>query len=322
MTKICAGCGVVLQYNDKEQKGYIPENKYVMSSYCQRCFKMTHYGINSLDETPYTNEELIEKLYENPKFTLFLIDFLNINDDVINLFKKIKVEKALVINKCEMLPNFFAKNKISEFLKDNYQINEDIILKGDNGSRDYGIIYDYINKNKLKEVYLVGLSNVGKSTLINDLIRLTKSDNLYLTVNKKKNTTLDFIKLDLPSFTIIDTPGFIFENYLQIPTSKKIKSYIFQMKQGERLDLTNEYFIEVSNDSNINYFTNYINEKTIKKNFKNYIEGQTKIEIPENCDLIILGVGFIRFKNKATIKTNIDTKHLKVRKSLFGRVYE
>ena len=28
MTKICVGCGVTLQYNDKEKLGYIPENKY------------------------------------------------------------------------------------------------------------------------------------------------------------------------------------------------------------------------------------------------------------------------------------------------------
>ena len=241
MTKICVGCGVTLQYNDKEKLGYIPENKYDTSSYCQRCFKMTHYGVNSLDENPYSNKELIKKINQNPKFTLFLIDFLNINEDIIKIFKEIKGEKALIINKCEMLPTFLNKNIIAKFLKGNYQISEDIILKGENGSREYGVIYDYIKNKNLKEVYLLGLSNVGKSTLINDLIHLTNSDNNLLTVNKTKNTTLDFINIELPSFTLIDTPGFIINEYLQVPISKKIKSYIFQMKQGETLNITNEY---------------------------------------------------------------------------------
>lgn len=319
MIKKCAGCGVVLQSKKQDELGYIPENKYENSSYCQRCFKMTHYGINSIDNNPYANEEIIKKINNNKKFTFFLIDFLNINDEVIKLFLQINCEKALIINKCEMLPNFLNKNKISDFLKNNYNIKEDIILKGDNGSREHEMIYDYINKRNLKELYLVGLSNVGKSTLINDLIKLTKSDVPKVTVNKKKNTTLDFNTIELPTFTIIDTPGFIVDNYLQEPSSKKIKSYIFQMKENETLNLTKHFFITLESNSNLNYFTHYLNEKTIKKNFKTNLNFKTEMEIPENSDLIILGLGFIRFKNKTKIKTNIDEKHLKIRTSLFGR---
>lgn len=319
MIKKCAGCGVVLQYQEKEVLGYIPEDKYENSLYCQRCFKMTHYGINSIDDNPYANDEIIKRINNNPKFTIFLIDFLNINDEVIKLFLQVKCEKALIINKCEMLPKFLNKNQISEFLKKNYSIQEDIILKGSNGSREYEEIYDYINKKNLKELYLVGLSNVGKSTLINDLIKLTKSDIPKVTVNKKKNTTLDFNTIKLSSFTIIDTPGFIINNYLQEPSSKKIKSYIFQMKENETLNLTKDFFISFSSNTNLNYFTHYLNEKTIKKNYKTNLHHLTEMEIEKNSDLIILGLGFIRFKTKTKIKTNIDKKHLKIRPSLFGR---
>lgn len=318
MTKKCAGCGIILQYSNKDESGYIPENKYNDASYCMRCFKMTHYGVKSYEQQPLKNEEIINKINEKNIHTIFLIDFLNINDEIIKLFNKISATKTLVINKCEMLPKFLKKNNLIEFMKEEYKINENIILKGKLGSRDYEIIYDYLIKNNIKEFTLVGLSNVGKSTLINDLIKHTKSDNLKLTVNKCENTTLDFVELNLSDFKILDSPGFIINN-LQIEKSKKIKSYIFQMKENEILNLTNELYLQTEKSVNINYFTNYLYEKKIKKNYKININLENKIKIPKNSDLILKGLGFITFNEETTILTNIDESFLKVRKSLFRR---
>ena len=226
MTKKCAGCGITLQFNNELELGYIPENKYTNSSYCMRCFKMTHYGVNSFDEAPLQNEQLIKKINEKNIHTIFLIDFLSITNEVINLFKSITNPKTLVINKCEMLPKFVKKNIIIEYLKHEFKIKDNIILKGIHASRDYEQIHDYLINNNIKECLLVGLSNVGKSTLINDLIKHTKSEKPKLTVNKIENTTLDFIDIDLNGFKIIDTPGFILKDSINIPNSKKIKSFI------------------------------------------------------------------------------------------------
>ena len=62
MTKKCAGCGIILQFKDEKALGYIPEKKYENALYCMRCFKMTHYGVQSNDNAPYQNEELINKI--------------------------------------------------------------------------------------------------------------------------------------------------------------------------------------------------------------------------------------------------------------------
>lgn len=318
MIKKCAGCGVILQSDDKNKVGFVPEKKYIDANYCMRCFQMTHYGNNSNFITPYNNNELIDKINEYNKFTIFLIDFLQITNEVINLFKHINNDKVLVINKCEVLPKFLNRDRLINSIKSDFNIDS-ILLKGSNGSKEYEKIYDYLIKNNIKECLFAGVSNVGKSTLINDLMRLTKSDNLKLTVNKKENTTLDFVKLDMKDFVIIDTPGFILNNTLDIEKSKKIKSFIFQMKKDETLNIWDNFYINFDRDTNINYFTNYLYEKKIKKNYSKKLNYVTEIKIPKNYDLVIRGLGFITFKSDTIIKTNIDEKYLIVKKSIFWR---
>jgi len=280
---------------------------------------MTHYGVQSNDNAPYQNEELINKINEKNIHTFFLIDFLNITEDILKLFKKITTPKTLIVNKCEMLPKFLKQESLINLIKQEFAIQNDIIVKGNNGSREYEIIYDYIQKKQITECLFVGMSNVGKSTLINDLIKLTKSEKPHLTVNKKENTTLDFVEIDMNQFKVIDTPGFVLEDYLDIPKSKKIKSYIFQMKEDETLNLTNNCYLKCENTVNLNYFTNYLYEKSIKKNFKTKLEFLTELKIPKNHDLIIKGLGVITFKEETIVKTNIAEKYLNIKKSIFRR---
>ena len=41
MTKYCKGCGAKLQNDDKDAIGYVPT---LDASYCERCFRIRHYG--------------------------------------------------------------------------------------------------------------------------------------------------------------------------------------------------------------------------------------------------------------------------------------
>ena len=315
MIKYCSGCGIKLQTINKNEEGYIPENKYIESLYCQRCFRMTHYGDLSKDNTLYNELDLINKINEKNNFTLFLVDFLCISNEVINLFRKINTPKCLIVNKCEILPKFLKREKLKEYLKDNYNIDE-VIIKG-NKNREASIILNYLNKNNVRYANLVGLSNSGKSTLINDLLDLKMSNTPRLTVNKKENTTLDFITIKVDdSLTLIDTPGFI-KPTINIKKGKKIRSFIFQMKENETLNLTEDLYINFSNDCNINFFTDYNNERVIKKNYKS-LDYIYELDIDPSTDLVILGLGFISFKSGTRIKTNISKEYLSLRKSIFG----
>ena len=319
MIKKCLGCGITLQTTNKKEKGYIPLEKYDNASYCQRCFRLTHYGEEIKMSTPYSSKEIINKINKTPHLTLFLTDFLNLTEEVFKLYHEIKTPKILIVNKCEILPKFLKKEKLINYLRDTFKVNDKIIIKGDKGSREAERVCNFIEKNQTSKIYLVGLSNSGKSTLINDLAHLLNSKIPKLTTSKNFNTTLDFLEINLtPTMTLIDTPGFFMENTLNIKKGKKIKSFVFQMKENETLNLTEEVYLKTKNTCNITYFTDISNERVIKKNYKQGQTYSTELKIKKNEDLIINGLGFLTFKQDTVIFTNIDKSFLNVRISIFG----
>ena len=87
MTKKCLGCGVTLQDTDESALGYTPK----LSNYlCMRCFKLKHYGENLNNGKVQDNDNIIKFINNKKRTVLFLVDFLNINSEVIKYFKKIK----------------------------------------------------------------------------------------------------------------------------------------------------------------------------------------------------------------------------------------
>lgn len=321
MTKVCLGCGITLQTTNKSAKGYIPPKKYSNSDYCERCFRLTHYGEVKTIDKPYTEDEIIKKINNNPHLTLFLTDFLNITEEVFVLYHKIKTPKILIINKCEILPKFLKREKLIEYLRKYFNITDKIIIKGEKGSRNALSVLHFLEKNATSQTYLVGLSNSGKSTLINDLAQLLNSKIPKLTTSKNFNTTLDFLEINLnTNLTLIDTPGFCLNPIIDIKKGKKVRSFVFQMQENESLNITNEYYITITNKCNVNYFTDIANERVIKKNYKKDKTYISEIKIKKDEDLIINGLGFINFKQTTLLKTNIDKSYLSVRKSIFSKL--
>ena len=324
MNKICFGCGTPFQTEDKEAKGYVPAGKINDAKYCMRCFRMMHYGEQSEVDTPKDAKEIIRKVNKDNKFVIFLVDYLNINKYVIDLFQSIKNNKVLVINKCELLPNSITYDMLRNYIKDIYNINSDIKLKG--GTTNHGVksIYKYLMDNNIHEAYLLGISNSGKSTFINDMADILESKINKINTNKHANTTLDFMRVKLNNeLTLIDSPGFIMPDSLNHDvTNKDIKMLSFNMKDDETIQLlNNKYYIKVEKGTPLTLMTNYNSDNLIKKYYKD-VELTDELNINDNQDLVIYGIGIVRFKNSTNIKTNIPTNSIEIRDSIFGGYYE
>ena len=325
MNKICFGCGAKLQSIDKEKIGYIPENKLSTSSYCMRCFRMIHYGEQVIVNTPKDKKEIVNKINKDNKFVIFLVDFLNINKDIMDFYKSIKKEKLLVINKCELIPKHVKKETFRKYIKEEYEVNGEIKLKGGTITHGAKSILNYLEKNSIKETYVVGITNAGKSTLINDLIKETNTDVSTITVNNKKNTTIDFIRVNLKNgMTLIDSPGIVFDDFISNDVvDKNIEAINFNMKENETLGiLDNRFYIKVTKPTSLTIYTNVADRKLAHKVFKKQLKLNNNLKLNDNSDIVLKGIGFISVKNKTDIETNIDSKYIEVRNSMFGRVYE
>lgn len=300
MTK-CVGCGIKLQEKDKNELGYTPN---LNNALCERCFKLKNYNILTNKGINIDNDKLINKINELNTCVLFLVDFINLDSEVIDAYKKIKSKKTLIITKADIIPKNIKYQKLIQNIKNIYDIKEDLILTSSKTKLNIKTITKICLEEK--NICLAGFTNAGKSSLINALVG---SD---ITVSKKSNTTQDFIKLNVDGINIYDAPGFMSKiNRENIPRSI-IRPITYQFPSKHYL-LIQDIKLNILENAN---FTIYVcNEANIirRKETENV---ECKIIVPKNSDVIIKGFCFINFKNTCMISLN--TKDYEIRPSIVG----
>lgn len=300
MTK-CVGCGIKLQEKDKNELGYTPN---LNNALCERCFKLKNYNILTNKGINIDNDKLINKVNELNTCVLFLVDFINLDSEVIDTYKKIKSKKILIITKADIIPKNIKYQKLIQNIKNIYEIKEDLILTSSKTKLNIKTITKICLEEK--NICLAGFTNAGKSSLINALVG---SD---ITVSKKSNTTQDFIKLNVDGINIYDAPGFMSNiNRENIPRSI-IRPITYQFPSKHYL-LIQDIKLNILENSN---FTIYVgNEANIIRRKENE-NVECKIIVPKNSDVIIKGFCFINFKNTCMISLN--TKDYEIRPSIVG----
>lgn len=296
----CKGCGIILQSEDKKKIGYTPDIK---NELCQRCFKLKNYNTLINNGINIDNDKLIKKINSLNVYVLFLVDFLNIDSEAMDLYKKIKVNKTLVITKEDIIPKNIIKDRLIKNIKDIYEISEDIILTSTKFTKNISNIESICLKEK--KVLFAGYTNAGKSSLINKMVG---SD---ITVSSRENTTQDFIKLNVNGVTIYDAPGFMSNTKRDVVSKNIIKPKTYQLPSKHYLEFNN-IKLNVSEDSNI---TLYLPDEVIinRRREKNNII--CDVLIPKNSDLVIKGLGFIKFSKTSLVSITSDYE---IRPSIVG----
>jgi ribosome biogenesis GTPase YqeH len=97
-----------------------------------------------------------------------------------------------------------------------------------------------------KDVYVVGCTNVGKSTFINAIIKEVTGEKDIITTSQYPGTTLDMIDIPLDNgASLYDTPGIINHHQMAhyvdkldlklISPKKEIKPKVYQLNEGQTL---------------------------------------------------------------------------------------
>lgn len=331
MSKKCIGCGSIIQHEDKNKIGYAPIPKSGEAKYCERCFKITHYNEKLILPLENINEYIIDEVNKNSKYVFFMIDLLNINEETINTFKNINVPKTLIISKLDIIPKSIKETLIEEWLKDTYNINNDIKFLSTKKNINTRLIVKTLEELNINSAHILGFTNAGKSTLINKICEQNNIEGKTITTSILPNTTVDFINIPITeNITIIDSPGFTSKYTLYDNTEYDLMKNILpkniinpiteQTKENTSLIIENKIRINANSKNSFTfYMSNAIKiDKVFEKNTDLTNEELIKYNIKDNTDIVIKGLGFINIKKACNLTINTKYKELiEIRESMF-----
>ncbi|NLA34041.1 MAG: GTPase RsgA [Tenericutes bacterium] len=321
MNKYCKGCGIKLQDQNILLPGYITS---LDNNICKRCFRMRNYGEYQL--ITKSNEEFINILKEinnTRALVLYIVDLLNLDKDINYIREYIKNKMILVLNKRDVLPLSIKDENIIKYIDSLGFEYQDIIIV-DKKNYNLDLLMKKIKKHQTtKDVYVVGHTNTGKSTIINNIIKnYSNSNKEQLTISPLPSTTLNKITIKInDDLNIIDTPGLVDSgSILQIVTTnllkriipkKEIKPRTYQIRKGQTLiinDLARIDYIEGDKNSFTLYISNDLKVKKMNTRNCHILDdlASKSYQVLFHEDLVINGLGWIKIVDKGHLIVYVD----------------
>jgi hypothetical protein len=324
----CIGCGVILQNEDKNLIGYTSN---LDNDLCERCFRIRNYNDYKFvvkDNNDYV--EILKNISKTNDLVVLVVDLFNISKNLEDISKYLNNDILLVLSKRDILPKSCYDKKFIEYFN-NYKLNiMDTVVISSNKNYNLDTLYKKINNyKKSKNVYVVGFTNSGKSTLINKIIYNYSNLDTVITTSNLPSTTIDSINVKVnEELTLIDTPGLLDDGDISnnidsktlkhiIPT-KEIKPITYQIKNKQTIIIEDLVRLDLYDKNSMTlYMSNNLDIKRIYKdtdellNLKKY-----NFDLDKDMDIVIQGLGFIKFTNKSKVTVYSDKASVFIRKNL------
>lgn len=242
---LCIGCGASIQTTDKDELGYTPKSALEKGLetgevYCQRCFRLRHY--NEITDVHISDDEFLKLLHEvgdSDALVVNVVDIFDFNGSVIpGLPRFVSGNDVLLVgNKKDILPKSVKTSKVTHWLmerahEEGMRPVDAILTSAQNRQSIKEVIEKIEEYRKGRDVYVVGVTNVGKSTLINAIIQEITGDKDVITTSRFPGTTLDKIEIPLDDGSYIyDTPGIIHRHQMAHYLSAKNLKYVSPKKE-------------------------------------------------------------------------------------------
>ena len=339
----CSGCGVAIQTEDERKPGYAPKsalNREVVV--CKRCFRLTHY--NEVPDIKPQDEDfirLLNRIGETEALIVYLVDIFDFNGSWVSGLQRLAGNNPVLLvgNKVDVLPKSTNPDKLKRWMSHmarDYGLKPlDIhLISAEKGTGIEELAMAIEHYRAGGDVYVVGCTNVGKSTFINQFIRRFGGDSRYQpTTSPFPGTTLDFIRLPLDDGrSLYDTPGVIndhqiahfvtYDELKKILPKIEIKPKVYQLNENQTLFIGGLARIDYRGPgrrSLVCYVSNalYIHRTKLEKADALYEEQAGKLLTPpfseeripklvrhdfslkdDHSDLVISGLGWVSVKGQ------------------------
>lgn len=254
----CIGCGAKLQSTEENKAGYVPSSVLKRPSselediYCKRCFRLRHY--NEVAEVELTDDDFLRMLHEissRDALVVNLVDIFDFNGTLVTGMQRFAGSNPLIVvgNKADLIPKAVSRGKLRQWMTEqvhSFGIRpEAVALVSALQSESVKDLMKLIDKErKGRDVFVVGTTNVGKSTLINQIINIATESPDVITTSYFPGTTLGRIEIPLDDGSnLIDTPGIIqrsnLTHYLpirelkQVIPRREIKPIVYQLNERQ-----------------------------------------------------------------------------------------
>lgn len=215
----CEGCGALLQTEDPAKPGYVPEAALERENpVCRRCFRIRHYNeLARVEQDPDAYLRLLRRIGQTDSLVALVCDLFDFAGSWIPGIQRYLAQNDLLLlaNKIDLFPKSVKRNRLREWVRRSAESrglrpSEVILCSASKGFHVDEVVAAIERHRRGRDVYVVGVTNVGKSTLINRILLEAGEGGGEITTSPYPGTTLDVIHIPLEDGrALIDTPGIV-----------------------------------------------------------------------------------------------------------------